>query len=172
MLAGQDKRTIRFRGETGMTRIAAALGGVMAALCATSAHSATGDVPFNGTIAGSCMFVDGTAGTLAIDPLNYQNLTSLAAPGTMKVIATSTGFNISMDNPTLVRPVEDTTPLSSIGGAYHATGATVVNRFNTDAPYALNQGTTNLNIFFFAGKTGLNIFHAGVYDAQITMRCE
>ena len=155
-----------------MVKTALAFGGLAALLCSSAAQAATGDVPFNGTIAGTCMFVDGTAGTLAIDPLNYQNLTSLAAPGTLKVIATSNGYNISMDTPTLVRPPEDTTPLSSIGGAYHATGATVVNRFNTDAPYALNQGTTNLNIFFFAGKTGMNIFHAGVYDAQITMRCE
>ncbi|MCB1418839.1 MAG: hypothetical protein KDJ74_07480 [Notoacmeibacter sp.] len=155
-----------------MMKTALAFGGLAALLSSCAAQAATGDVPFNGTIAGTCMFVDGTAGTLAIDPLNYQNLTSLAAPGTLKVIATSNGYNISMDTPTLVRPPEDTTPLSSIGGAYHATGATVVNRFNTDAPYALNQGTTNLNIFFFAGKTGMNIFHAGVYDAQITMRCE
>ncbi len=143
-----------------------------AALTGSAVHAATADIPFTTTISGSCMFMDGTAGMLAIDPLNYQNLTSLAAPGTIKVLATSAGYSISMDTPTLVRPPEDTSPLASIGGAYHATGATVVNKFNTDAPHPLNQGMTNLNVFFFAGKTGLNIFHSGVYDAQITMRCE
>jgi hypothetical protein len=87
-------------------------------------------------------------------------------------MATSNTYKFSMDTPTLLRPPTDTTPLNSIGGAWHATGATTTNQFDTAAPYTLNQGLTNMNIFFFSGKTGNNIFTAGAYTANVTVRCE
>jgi hypothetical protein len=135
------------------------------------AMATTANIPFNASIAGTCIINMLTPGTLAVDG-TLQNLNSLGAPGTISVMATSNTFKFSMDTPTLLRPPTDTTPLNSIGGAWHATGATTTNQFDTAAPYTLNQGLTNMNIFFFSGKTGNNIFTAGVYTANVTVRCE
>ena len=136
-----------------------------------SAHAASGNIPFSGTISGICIINSKSPGELLVDG-TYQNLNSLATPAQAEVITTSDGFKLSMDTPILIRPSTDTSPLSMIGGAFHATGATTVNAFDTDPPQDLNTGLTNLSVFFFSSKNGNNIFTAGTYSVDLVLRCE
>ena len=144
---------------------------IVHALAVSPAQAVTGSIPFDGNIADTCVINALTAGELQVDA-TLQNLNSLAAPGTAEVTTNGAGFSLSLDTPTLTRPAADTTPLASIGGAYHATGATTVNRFDTDPPYPLNEGTTALNVYFFSGKNGTNMFAPGAYSSTMILRCE
>ncbi|MEM7216423.1 MAG: hypothetical protein AAF423_12850 [Pseudomonadota bacterium] len=146
------------------------------AVCATSTNAGTGDIPFSGSIGSTCIINALSSGTLQVDA-TLQNLNSLANPATAEVIATSSGFSLSMDTPSLTRPAADTTPLNSIGGAYHpisfsGDNSSLVNAFDTTPPQALNAGRVSLNVFFFSGKTGNNIFAEGTYTADVVLRCE
>ena len=143
---------------------------------ASAAVAETGNIPFSANVPGTCTITATSTGELQVDG-TFQNLNSLAVPSTAKVVATSDDFSLSMDTPTLTRPVTDTTPLNSIGGAYHPVGHSgdnghLVNRFDTDGPQSINRGTIDLNMFFFAGKTGSDIFTAGTYSADVMLRCE
>lgn len=140
-------------------------------LAATSAHAATGDVPFNASFGGSCVINVNSGGTLSVDG-TWQNLNSLGAPGSATVYTTDGSYALSMDTPTLVRPGTDTGALTQLGGAIHISGATNMNIFDTDAPWPLNRGAHSVAIFMFASKGGSDIFTAGTYTGQSMLRCE
>ena len=137
----------------------------------TASLAAQGSVPFSATLGGTCVISVLSSGTLTVDG-TLQNLNSLGNPALATVYTTSTGFNFSMDTPSLIRPVTDTTPLSSIGGAIHISGATTANRFDTDAPEPLNKGSHSVNVYMFSSKAGPNIFTAGTYSGNTLLRCE
>ncbi len=145
--------------------------GLLLAGSFATAQAAQGNIPFSATIGGTCVISVLSSGTLTIDG-TLQNLNSLGNPALASVYTTSTGFNFSMDTPSLIRPPTDTSPLSSIGGAIHITGATTANRFDTDAPEPLNKGTHSVNVFMFSSKAGPNIFTAGTYSGNTLLRCE
>jgi len=140
------------------------------------ANAETANIPFSANVPGTCTITAMSTGELRVDG-TFQNLNSLAVPSTARVVATSDDFAVSMNTPTLVRPVTDTTPLNSLGGAYHpitysGDNGHLINQFDTDGPQSINRGTIDLNLFFFAGKTGTNIFTAGNYTADVMLRCE
>ena len=78
------------------------------------ANAETANIPFSANVPGTCTITAMSTGELRVDG-TFQNLNSLAVPSTARVVATSDDFAVSMNTPTLVRPVTDTTPLNSLG---------------------------------------------------------
>ncbi len=145
-------------------------------LLATPGGADTGNIPFNGSVPGTCTITALSTGELQVDG-TFQNMNSLTTPSTAQVVTTSDDFSISLDAPSFTRPATDTTPVTTLGGAYHPVtysgdNGHLVNRFDTDAPQTVNRGTIGLNLFFFAGKSGSDIFTAGSYSADVMLRCE
>ena len=145
----------------------------LAIIAAGSANATTGNIEFGATIGGTCVVSIAGSGTLAIDS-TLQNLNSLASPATGTIYTTGTGFTVDLDTPVLTRPVTDTTPVSSLGGAVHVfpSGGGTIAAFDTDPPAALPRDSFTMNIYLFASKSGQNIFTAGNYTGNMTVRCE
>jgi hypothetical protein len=157
-----------------MSKIAAA--SVAALLVPASAFAATGNIPFSGSVANTCVITVGSSGTLGVSA-DFATLGSSqagGAAGSANVLATGAGFNLSADAPS----AWDSAPATggtnvSFSSTYSATGATTIPSTNGATLTALNAGNHSVAIGMAAQKTVLGeTFVSGSYDATVVLRCE
>jgi hypothetical protein len=157
-----------------MSKIAAA--SVAALLVPASAFAATGNIPFSGSVANTCVITVGSSGTLGVST-DFATLGSSEAGGALgsaNVLATGAGFSLSADAPT----AWDSAPATggtnvSFAATYAATGPTTIPTTNGGTLTALNRGNHSVSVGMTAQKTVLGeTFESGSYDATVVLRCE
>lgn len=147
-----------------------------AVLPATVAGAATGNIPFGGSVANTCVINVGASGVLAVngtfDVLGSQQAGGSA--GTAQVLATGTGFSLSADAPAAfsTAPATGNTNVS-FEANYSSTGANNIPQTDGATLTALARGMNDVNINMSGTKTVAGeTFESGAYSATVVLRCE
>ena len=145
----------------------------MLLVSAQSATAATGDIPFNGAVTGTCTINVQNGGALGVrNDLRVLNSANFGgSPGRADVVATLNTLQISVDQPTAFdsQPVDDTAPNDFLA-TYRVTGATNIAR--TANPASLSAGTNRVRVHLRVRKGPGETFAAGNYAATVVLRCE
>ena len=137
-------------------------------------NAATGNIPFNGNVADTCVVTVGTPGTLAANP-GFTVLGSQeagGAPGTATLLTTGSSFSLSADAPSgfSAGPGSANTN-TTFAASYSASGDNVIPSTPGTTATSLGSGSTNVSINMAATKTS-GTFEAGAYEATVILRCE
>ena len=151
------------------------IGAVLLVFSPAKAFASNEVMEFNLNLTHTCSIVVTQGGTL--DPRsNFTRLTSRSGPGTpgrADVVATGSGFTVSVDAPTAFdsKPAEDVS--ANRFRAWHRSyGATSYGI--TQNPESINAGTSRVRIHMDARKFNGSgdVFEAGNYSATTILRCE
>lgn len=134
------------------------------------------NIPFNGSVASSCIITVGSSGTLAANT-DFTVLSSEetgGAAGTATILATGGGFSIRADAPASF----SSGPTSAndnvtFAANYAVTGANTIAKTDGGTATVLNRGASNVSINMSGTKNGAGeSFEAGTYAATVVLRCE
>jgi len=139
-------------------------------------NAATGNIPFNGSVADTCVVTVTGSGTLAAST-DFTVLGSEqagGAAGTATLLTTGGSFSLSADAPASFSSAPATgNDNVSFAANYSATGANTIAQTSGSTATALSRGNTNVSINMAATKTvGDETFEAGSYTATVVLRCE
>lgn len=138
------------------------------------ANAATGNIPFSGGVANTCIVTVGSSGTLATSA-DYTVLGSEEAggvAGTATLLTTGAGFELSADAPTSFTTTAATGNNNvSFEANYSSTGANTIAQTDGSTPTALNRGSSSVTINM-SGTKSSGSFEAGTYSAVVVLRCE
>ncbi len=145
----------------------------VAVLAPVQANAVTANIPFNGTVADTCVITVGTSGTVTPNA-GYTQLSSNnagGAAGTASVLATGGTQNVSAAAPA----AWTTAPASAAGTTFAATydlaGATTATGVAGATTTNLNAGTTTVAVDLTATHPSAT-FEAGTYAAVVVLTCE
>ena len=125
------------------------------ALAPLQTNAATGNIPFSGTVADTCVVTVGSPGTLGANA-GFTTLGSQEAggsAGTATVLTTGTAFSLSADAPSAF----DSAPAGGGAGVtfasnYSATGDNAIAQTSGTVATALGAGTSAVSINMSADK--------------------
>ena len=149
---------------------------VAAVFASAQANAATGNVQFDGTVAGTCVINVSNAGVLGVST-DFSTLGSSQAggtPGSATVQTTDSSFKISLDTPSAwtSAPASGNANVA-FSSAYSSTGSTTASNVEGSTMTPLNAGSHNVTINLTAAKTvSGETFAPGSYQAQVVLRCE
>ncbi|MEM6849569.1 MAG: hypothetical protein AAF580_16130 [Pseudomonadota bacterium] len=151
------------------------LGAVIAggAALASSAAAQTGDILFNGTVAGACTIVTDNNGTLGLNGLStvLASTETGGAAGQATVTTNDGSFSVSIDNITsFTTGPGDADTNTTFATTYDASGATTATGVTGSTSTSLGAGVTTLSVDASATKTS-GTFSAGSYQLTATVRC-
>jgi hypothetical protein len=167
----QERYMIKFAKFAALAAVVSA-----AALPASVAQAATANIPFNGSVANTCVITVGSSGTLAVNG-TYDVLGSQQAggsAGTATLLVTGAGFNLSADAPAAFSTAPATgNDNVTFEANYSASGANTIPQTDGATATALNRGNTSVNVNMSGTKTVVGeTFEAGNYAATVVLRCE
>lgn len=147
---------------------------VLAMVPVHQANSASGNIPFNGSVADTCVVTVGAPGTLGANT-SFTTLGSQeagGAAGTATLLTTGSGFSLSADAPTAFdsAPTDGGTGVT-FSANYSATGSNTISETNGATPTGLTRGNTNVTINMAADRAS-GVFPSGTYAATVVLRCE
>lgn len=157
-----------------MKNLIKAVGVAAVVLVPVQASAATGNIPFNGSVANTCIITVNGSGTLAAST-DFTVLGSEeagGAAGTATLLTTGAGFSLSADAPASfsTAPATGNTNVT-FEANYSATGANTIAQTDGATATSLNRGSTDVNINMSGTKTS-GTFEAGTYGATVVLRCE
>jgi hypothetical protein len=144
-----------------------------AVLAPANAFAVTGNIPFNGTVANTCVITVGSPGTMTANTA-YTVLGSKeagGAAGTATILATGNAFKASVDAPTAFTTAPASAAGSTFAAEYSLSGANVASNVAGATQTTLANGTTGVSVNLTATH-GTGTFEAGSYVATAVLRCE
>ena len=159
-----------------MKKVSAFAAAMFVALTPIQANSATGNIPFSGSVSNSCVITVGTSGALAAST-DYTVLSSTetgGAAGTATILTTGSGFSLSADAPTSFSAAPATgNDNVSFAASYAATGANTIPTTDGGTATPLSRGSSAITINMSGTKSvGGETFESGTYAATVVLRCE
>lgn len=146
----------------------------VAVLAPVQANAVTANIPFNGTVADTCVITVGGSGTIVPNG-SYTQLSSTfggGAAGTASVLATGGGQDVSVAAPGSWEPGA---PASAAGTTfavtYNLSNATTASNVPGTTVTSLNTGTTDVAVNLTATHPSAT-FEAGTYTAVAVLTCE
>ena len=138
------------------------------------ANPTSGDIPFSGTVADSCIINVGSSGTLAAstDLTVLGSQVAGGSAGTAEILVTGGSYTIGVTAPaTFVSAPATGNDNVSIVANYAVSGANTILETTADQP--LTRGRSDVTINMTATKTAANeVFESGDYDATVVLRCD
>ncbi len=139
-------------------------------------NAATGNIPFNGSVADTCVVTVTGSGTLAAST-DFSVLGSEeagGAAGTATLLTTGSSFSLSADAPASFSSAPATGNTNvNFEANYAATGANTIAKTDGATATALTRGNTNVTINMSGTKSvSGETFEAGSYTATVVLRCE
>ncbi len=149
------------------------LGVVALALVPFHAQAATGNIPFSGAVADTCVITVGAPGTLGANT-GFTTLGSEEAggvAGTASVLATGTGFDLSADAPTAwdSAPAGGATSVTWAANYASAGANTIAQTGGATTTNLANIGVNNVTIHM-SGTKGSGVLPTGSYSANVVLR--
>lgn len=145
----------------------------VAVLAPVQLNAATQNIPFNGTVADTCVITMGSNGTI-VPNAGYTQLSSTfagGAAGTATILATGGGQNVSATAPASFSAAPGSAAGSTFTATYDLSGATTALGVAGATTTNLNAGSTNVAVDLTAAHPS-GTFEAGTYTATVVLTCE
>ncbi|MFP1633224.1 hypothetical protein ACLB6G_15950 [Zhengella sp. ZM62] len=145
----------------------------VAFIAPVQAYSATGNIPFNGSVTDTCVITVGSAGTIMPNTA-YTVLSSKeagGAAGTATILATGNGYSVSADAPSAWSAAPASTPATTFAAEYDLSGANSATNVSGNTQTAISHGSTSVNIDLTASLPS-GTYESGTYAATVVLRCE
>ena len=159
-----------------MKKLCAIAATTFVVLTPIQANSATGNIPFSGTVSNSCIITVGSSGAIAASS-DYAALGSEetgGAAGTATILTTGGGFDLSADAPTSFSSAPTTGNDNVLFAVnYAATGANSIAKTDGGIATPLSRGSSAITVNMSGVKSVPGeTFESGTYAATVVLRCE